>query len=81
MTTVSETIKRAIESDSRTPYRIAQEAGISQSTLSRFVNLGSGLSQDAIDRLSPVLGLELRPVRGRRSPVKQGRNRAVRGGA
>lgn len=63
---VSDTLRRAIEGSGMTRYRIAQETGINESTLSRFVASGKGLSMDNCDRLCAYLGLELKPKGTRR---------------
>ena len=56
---VSSRIREAIEKAEVTRYRIAQETGIQQSALSRFVSGERGLSQEAIDALAEFFGLEL----------------------
>lgn len=59
--TVSEQLRKAVETCGETRYRIAQETGIPESTLSRFVASGRGLSMANTDRLCAYLGLELTP--------------------
>ena len=56
---LSEQVRKAINSAGVTRYRIAQEAGIEESTLSRFVNGERGLSLAVLARLADYLGLEL----------------------
>lgn len=56
---VSDTLRRAIERSGLTRYRIAQESGVNESTLSRFVASGKGLSMENCDRLCAYLRLEL----------------------
>ena len=63
---VSEVLRKAIEDSDDTRYRIAQETGISEPTLSRFMSRKRGLSMEAIDALATYLGLELTPRKGRR---------------
>ncbi|MCH7791340.1 MAG: helix-turn-helix transcriptional regulator [Planctomycetes bacterium] len=63
--TVSETLRTAVETCGQTRYRIAQETGINESTMSRFVASGRGLSMDNCDRLCVYLGLELKVKRGK----------------
>ena len=60
-------IKRAIDASGKTRYRIAQEADIAQSQLSRLMRGDAGLSVDSVERLADYLGLEItiRPKRGR----------------
>lgn len=63
--TVSESLRREIERSGITRYRIAQDTGIAESQLSRFISGQVGLRQETIDKLAAYLGLELRP-RGKR---------------
>jgi transcriptional regulator with XRE-family HTH domain len=44
---------------SMTRYRIAQDTGITEGQLSRFVHGKGKLSQDSIDTLAGYLGLEI----------------------
>ncbi len=57
--TVSERIREAIETADLTRYRIAQETGIEESALSRFMSRDRGLSMEALDALAEYFGLEL----------------------
>jgi transcriptional regulator with XRE-family HTH domain len=57
--TVSERIRQAIETADVTRYRIAQETGIEESALSRFMSRERGLSMEALDALAEFFGLEL----------------------
>ena len=57
---LSDQIRRAINESGRSRNRIAQEAGINESGLGKFVHGRQGLSLDALDRLGDVLGLEVR---------------------
>ena len=56
---VSEQLRAAIKASDRSRYRLALEAEIDQSSLSRFMNYKTGLSMEAMDRLAEVLELEL----------------------
>lgn len=50
-------------------YRLSKLVGISQASLSRFVNGDSGISSDVLDRIAPLLGLRLvvgRPLKARK---------------
>lgn len=69
MAKLLDTIRRAIETSGKTRYRIAQEAGIAQSQLSRLMSGECGLNVETIERLAAYLGLEIvvRPKRGRRT--------------
>ncbi len=68
--TVSETLRRAVETCGKTRYRIAQETGINESTLSRFVASGRALSMENSDLLCAYLGLELK---AKRAKTRKGR--------
>jgi transcriptional regulator with XRE-family HTH domain len=56
---LSDQIREAIESCGQTRYRIAKETGISQPTLSRFMDGSRGLPMKTLDRLAEYLGLEI----------------------
>lgn len=68
---VSEVLRAAVSESAETRYRIAQETGIKESTLSRFVR-GGGLNLRSVDLLAAHLGLRLTPVKQRRSPLRKG---------
>lgn len=56
--TLSEALRDAIENGPKTRYRIAQESGINEGTLSRFVTgERSDLRLSTVDKLLPVVGL------------------------
>jgi len=74
---ISDQIRHAIESCGLTRYRIAKEAGISQSTLSRFM-AGKAMSTECLDRLTELLGLSIQMTRPRRHVVALGSPRARR---
>jgi transcriptional regulator with XRE-family HTH domain len=57
--TVSERIREAVETAEVTRYQIAQETGIEQSALTRFLSKERTLSMKAIDALAEYFGLEL----------------------
>lgn len=59
LTSVSEQVRQLIESCGLTRYRIAQQTGIAESTLSRFVAGQRTLSSDALDKLGELLDLEV----------------------
>ena len=56
-------VKDAIRRDNRSITRLARDAGVSQSQVSRFVNGQRGVNIDTMERLLGTLGLELRPLR------------------
>jgi transcriptional regulator with XRE-family HTH domain len=60
---ISEQLREAIERSGKSRYRIAQDTGISQAILSRFVNTKCGLSLAYVDVLCEYLGLQLKPNR------------------
>lgn len=62
---VSGRLRVAIRESGLTNYRIAQDTGISESTLSRFVR-GADLNSTNLDTLAQYLGLELRPAHDRK---------------
>ena len=58
-TLISEQLRKAILTCGQTRYRISQITGISEGTLSKFIHLQHGLSQEKIDILGTYLGLRL----------------------
>ena len=56
-------VRDAIRRDSRSLTRLARDAGVSQSMVSRFVGGQRGVTIDTMDRLIGTLGYELRPHR------------------
>ena len=56
-------VKDAIRRDNRSITRLARDAGVSQSMVSRFVCGQRGVTINTMDRLLGTLGLELRPLR------------------
>jgi plasmid maintenance system antidote protein VapI len=56
---VSEQLKEAILNCGETRYRIAQETGITEATLSKYIHGHHGLSQETVDILAEYLGLRL----------------------
>ena len=65
---ISEQLRDIILTADKTRYRIAQETGITQAGLSRFVNRVSGLSLDSIDKIGECLDLQ---IAVRNSPRKE----------
>ena len=72
----SDALRAAVKNSGETRYRIAQETGMTESGLSRFIH-GGGLNLASLDRLAGYLGLELVQMgergRGRRSTKTQDR--------
>ncbi|MBK6939751.1 MAG: helix-turn-helix transcriptional regulator [Planctomycetes bacterium] len=67
---LSATLRRAIIRSGLSGYRLAQECGVSQGQLSRFLRAERTLSLDAVDRLAAYLKLELAP---RKRATRKGR--------
>ena len=53
----SEQVRRAVRTCGFTKYRISQETGIDQATLSRFMSGERGLPMKTLDRLAKFLRL------------------------
>jgi plasmid maintenance system antidote protein VapI len=62
---VSEQIRRAIVEAEVTRYRIAQDTGLDEATLCRFISGERGLSMMAIDRLAEYFGYKLVKSKGK----------------
>ncbi|MHB8897715.1 MAG: helix-turn-helix domain-containing protein [Thermoguttaceae bacterium] len=72
--TVTERLRRAISESGSTRYAISKATGIPESTLSRFVAKGGGVSAGNLDRLCEHLGLRLvgeRPAK-KQTPKREG---------
>jgi hypothetical protein len=61
--TLTDALKAAIENSDASRYRTAQDTGILETSLSRFVRGESSLRLDKADVLADYLGLELVPRR------------------
>jgi len=67
-------LRAAVDASDKTRYRLALDAEIDHSSMSRFMHGKAGLSMEAIDRLADALGLELQPKRpARKRRAKKGR--------
>lgn len=64
---VSDQFRIVIDSCGVTRYRISQETGIAEATLSNFMAGKCGLSMKALDRLGEYLDLEVTLKRKKRS--------------
>lgn len=60
---LSDQLRRIIKADAPSLYRLAEDAGVDRSVLSRFVAGKRGLTTDTLDRLA--VALRLRIVAGR----------------
>ena len=65
--TMSDRLRTTIEECGATRYQIAKATGITESSLSRFVVSGRGLSIEALDKLFQYLDLDITPRRRKRS--------------
>jgi len=61
-TAPSDSLRAAIVKDGRPLRRIASEASVPPSTISRFLSRQRGLSTPVFDRVASVIGCELRPA-------------------
>lgn len=61
--TVSEQLRKAIETCGMTRADIARGCGVADSVLSRFVAGEKGLRSENLDTLCGFLGLELKPIK------------------
>lgn len=57
--TLSEQLKAAILNCGQSRYRISQQTGITEATLSKFIHGHHGLSLETVDLLGQYLGLRL----------------------
>jgi hypothetical protein len=55
----SDQIRDAINSSKLSRYRICADIGLSQPSMSRFMNSKGGLSLETVDRLADLLGLRV----------------------
>lgn len=62
MTTLTTTLRAAIERDGRSVYRLCKDAGIDQASLSRFISGERGLTLESADKLAAALRLKLQPL-------------------
>ena len=62
-------VRGAIKSSGMSRYFLAQQSGVDQAAISRFVH-GAGLSMESLDSIAEVLGLVV-TVRGDRSTSAQ----------
>ena len=69
----NEQLRRAIRDSELSRYQIWQRTGILQSTLSRFMNEGCGLSMESVDKLVECLDLRLVPAEATARNRKQSR--------
>ena len=70
---VSEQLRQAILAAPISRRQICLRLGIDEGQFSRYMNCKAGLSMEAIDAVSDLLGLELRPIK--KPPTKKGRTK------
>jgi len=69
---ISDQLRRILTESALSRHEIARQSGVDKAALSRFANGQRGLTTASLDRLAPVLRLELvGPARARTS--KKGR--------
>jgi plasmid maintenance system antidote protein VapI len=66
--TFSDELRRAVDACGQSRYRLCQELGIAESTLSRFMSGERGLTMKCLDRLAALLDLHV--AGGKRSKKK-----------
>lgn len=59
---LSDSLRAAVLTDGRPLRRIAGQASVPASSISRFIRRQRGLSSRAMDRVAGVVGFELRPA-------------------
>ena len=57
--TLTDQLRKAIETGEKSRYQIAKETGIDEATLSRFVHGKGGLSMEGLDAIGKCLGLQI----------------------
>ena len=68
---LTDQLRQAIRDAGVTRYKISQETGIYESTLSKFIHGERGLSMDSLDRLGEYLKLEITTRRKTRRRKKR----------
>ena len=77
---LSDQIRRCIMESGITRYRISKETGVSEGTLSQFVNGHRGLSVEAMDAIGLFLNLSVMSAKGQTSKEKgNGKSSATEG--
>lgn len=71
MASIAEQLRRAIEQSGKSRYRIAQESGVAEAVLSRFMSGERDLKLETANRLCAALGLQvLLVLKAKRGPKK-----------
>jgi hypothetical protein len=63
--TLTDQLRKAIDSGEKSRYQIAKETGIDEATLSRLIHGKGGLSMEGLDATGKCLGLEIRQRKAR----------------
>ncbi|MBL7141309.1 MAG: helix-turn-helix domain-containing protein [Planctomycetes bacterium] len=63
---IEEQLRQAILNAGMSRYALSKMAGVTQAMLSRFVHRQRSITMGTAAKLAAALGLEFRPVRGRR---------------
>ena len=71
--TFSDQVRRAIRNCGLTRYRLAQEAGVEQASLSRFM-AGSGITTTTLDAIAKVLRLSVEMKGPTKAVLKKARS-------
>lgn len=66
-----EQIREAVRTSGMSRYYLAQQSGVDEASLSRFVRGKSGLSMESLDAVAEVLGLGVTARGDRSSPGRQ----------
>jgi transcriptional regulator with XRE-family HTH domain len=61
--TFADVIRRAVRDSGKSAYAVAQESGVPQAVLSRFLRGLRSVNLDTAEKLCRALGLELRPAK------------------
>jgi transcriptional regulator with XRE-family HTH domain len=56
---LADDVRTAIRESGLSRYEIAQKTGVSQSVLSRFMSGETGMTLATLERIAPLLGLEI----------------------
>jgi len=67
---ITDQLRKAIESAGVSRYEIAKQTGVAQQTLSKFVLRERGISLTALDAVAEYLGLELVERKKTKRPTK-----------
>jgi len=67
---ITDQLRKAIESAGVSRYEIARQTGVAQQTLSKFVLRERGISLTALDAVAAYLGLELVKRKKTKRPTK-----------